>query len=237
MATYNVAMREAKDEAPAGKKEDGYSLQELSDQTGVEQRTIRSYVERGLLPGPDTLGRGAKYPPEALDRLRVMGLLRDANRDLTLDQIRVLLQSLSPAQLADIAAGRQRIAGVIDTDAAPARGRGDALAYLQSLRPRCSAPLGTPPPPPLGAAESSPPRLESAALSADLTAFANAARALADLTGNNPPRAARGEIWYRIPVTPDIELSVRGAFGDEERAHLQRIGDALRQLLTKGTSR
>jgi len=81
MASYAARMREVKDEAPTGKKEDGLSLQELSEQTGVEQRTIRSYVERGLLPGPESLGRGARYPHEALDRLRVMQLLREIARD------------------------------------------------------------------------------------------------------------------------------------------------------------
>jgi len=38
-------------------------------------------------------------------------------------------------------------------------------------------------------------------------------------------------------VTPDIELSVRAVYGDEELAQLHRIGDALRQLLTRGTAR
>lgn len=229
-------MREVKDEAPTGKKEDGLSLQELSEQTGVEQRTIRSYVERGLLPGPESLGRGARYPVEALDRLRVMQLLRDANRDLTLDQVRVLLQSLSPAQLADIASGRQRIAGVIDTDAQPA-GRGDALAYLQALRANAKTARRARPPAPtptLTARESTP----AYAPNAQMSALADAARALAALAGATPPaRGVRAEAWLRIPVTPDIELSVRAVYGEEEVAQLHRIGDALRQLLTRGTAR
>lgn len=239
-------MREVKDEAPTGKKEDGLSLQELSEQTGVEQRTIRSYVERGLLPGPESLGRGARYPHEALDRLRVMQLLRDANRDLSLDQVRVLLQSLSPAQLADIASGRQRIAGVIDTDAKPAgRGRGDALAYLQALRANAktgrrarqvaAAPAAAKVAAPALTASEAPPAYGP---NAQMSALADAARALAALAGAAPTaRGVRAEAWLRIPVTPDIELSVRAVYGDEELAQLHRIGDALRQLLTRGTAR
>lgn len=72
----------------------GLTLQELSTETGVEPRTIRSYVEKGVIPGPDSLGRGARYSRETLDRLKVLQLLRDANRDLTLDQIRVLMQRI-----------------------------------------------------------------------------------------------------------------------------------------------
>ncbi|NCX97284.1 MAG: MerR family transcriptional regulator [Planctomycetia bacterium] len=75
-----------------------FTIQELSDATGVEPRTIRSYVEKGLIPGPDSLGRGAKYPRESLDRLKVLQLLRDANRGLTLDQIRLLLKRLGPSR-------------------------------------------------------------------------------------------------------------------------------------------
>jgi DNA-binding transcriptional MerR regulator len=260
-------MREAKDEAlpgKPGKKEDGFSLQELADLSGVEPRTIRSYVERGLLPGPETLGRGARYPAEALDRLRVMQLLRDANRDLTLDQIRVLLQSLSPALVADIASGRQRIAGVVDTDAAPpAGGHGEALAYLQALRGGAAtslpgarrAAVPPPPPPPAAATDRSAHQQSSlwmaSAAAADapavrdasvpygeLTLLAEAARALTALAG--APMAARpvrAEAWLRIPITPDIELSVRAVYGDDELAHLHRIGDALRRLLTQGAPR
>ena len=57
------------------------TLQDLADATGVEPRTIRSYVEKGIIPGPDSLGRGARYPRESLDRLKVLQLLRDADRD------------------------------------------------------------------------------------------------------------------------------------------------------------
>jgi DNA-binding transcriptional MerR regulator len=260
----HARVREAKDESlpgKPGKKEDGLSLQELADQSGVEPRTIRSYVERGLLPGPETLGRGARYPAEVLDRLRVMQLLRDANRDLTLDQIRVLLQSLSPALVADIASGRQRIAGVVDTDAAPpAGGHGEALAYLQALRggaaaSRPGARRAAVPPPPVAATDRSAHQQSSlwmaSAAAADapasrdagvpygeLTLLADAARALTALAGAPvAARPVRAEAWLRIPITPDIELAVRAVYGDDELAHLHRIGDALRRLLTQGAPR
>lgn len=245
-------MREGRDDE-RGRTAEGLTLQELAELSGVEQRTIRSYVERGILPGPDSLGRGARYPREALDRLRVLLLLRDANRALTLDQVRVLLQSLNPRQLRDIASGALRIGAVVDTDALPAPGRGDALAYLKSIQPapEPAGPAGGP----FAAAHAalfpgtgSQPRDINMAASCDaapapadaehLTALAHAARALASLTGTAPTaRGVRGESWYRLPITPDIELSVRGAYGTEEMAQLHRIGDALRHLLTKGAAR
>lgn len=210
----------------------GLTLQDLADETGVEPRTIRSYVEKGLLPGPDSLGRAARYPRDTLDRLQVLKLLRDANRSLTLDQIRLLLQSLGQSQIHAIATGRQQIGAVIDTEAGSSTpSSGGALEYLRLLK---ASPRPQSPP-------SAQPWAADASASPDehsLPALEQAARALADLAGlNTSSRPTRGEAWYRISVTPDIELAIRGEFAAEQLAQLHRIADALRLLFTKGTSR
>jgi len=201
-----------------------FTIQELSDATGVEPRTIRSYVEKGLIPGPDSLGRGAKYPRESLDRLKVLQLLRDANRGLTLDQIRLLLKRLGPSELRGLADGRLRIAALLDaaqpTSDTPSRSA--AVDYLRTLRAEVPARLATTP-------------HHNYAWQDSLPVLEEAARALARLSGlTSASRGVRGEPWYRLPLTPDIELSVRGNFAPEELAQLHRIGDALRLLLTKG---
>jgi DNA-binding transcriptional MerR regulator len=201
-----------------------FTIQELSDATGVEPRTIRSYVEKGLIPGPDSLGRGAKYPRESLDRLKVLQLLRDANRGLTLDQIRLLLKRLGPSELRGLADGRLRIAALLDAAQATSEGQGPSTAvdYLRSLRTEVPARLSTT-------------SHHHTAWQDSLPVLEEAARALARLSGlTSASRGVRGEPWYRLPLTPDIELSVRGNFASEELAQLHRIGDALRLLLTKG---
>src|SRR5438045_4009694 len=53
-----------------------YSLSDLADATGIEARTIRSYTERGLLPGAEARGRAASYSKEHLSRLQVIRSLR-----------------------------------------------------------------------------------------------------------------------------------------------------------------
>lgn len=212
----------------------GLSLQDLAHETGVEPRTIRSYVEKGVIPGPESLGRGATYPRETLDRLKVVKLLRAANRDLTLDQIRVLLHSIGPSRLRAIADGQLRIGALIDTDAlagGPASKRA-ALDYLHGIK-GWRAPQDT-----MLNLKMSTHAVQTKPLDeAQLTVLENAARALAALAGlSSSARTLRGENWYRISLTPDIELSIRGEFGTEQLAQLHRIGDALRTLLTKGPS-
>ncbi|MGE0791827.1 MAG: MerR family transcriptional regulator [Sandaracinaceae bacterium] len=44
------------------------TIAELAERGGVSRRTVRYYVQRGLLPSPG-LGRGAQYGKDALERL------------------------------------------------------------------------------------------------------------------------------------------------------------------------
>ena len=45
------------------------SIAELAERGGVSRRTVRYYVQRGLLPAPSGRGRGDHYGPEHLDTL------------------------------------------------------------------------------------------------------------------------------------------------------------------------
>jgi DNA-binding transcriptional MerR regulator len=46
-----------------------YGPDELADRAGVSRRTVRYYVQRGLLPAPAGLGRGKHYGASHLARL------------------------------------------------------------------------------------------------------------------------------------------------------------------------
>lgn len=72
-----------------------YAIGELADLAGISRRTVRYYVQEGLLPPPLGLGRGNHYGREHLDRLLQVKALQEAGR--TLDEIRQLLgQQPSP---------------------------------------------------------------------------------------------------------------------------------------------
>src|SRR5438067_777727 len=84
---------------------DSYSLKDLAEATGIEARTVRNYIERGLLPGAHSRGRGATYGIEHLSRLKVIQMLRRARPDITLTELRIQLQQLTPEQIYALAEG------------------------------------------------------------------------------------------------------------------------------------
>ena len=70
-------------------EEPRYAIGDLADLGGVSRRTVRYYVQEGLLPAPLGVGRGNHYGREHLDQLLRVKALQEAGR--TLDEIRQLL--------------------------------------------------------------------------------------------------------------------------------------------------
>ena len=63
-----------------------FSIDELADLGGVSRRTVRYYVQEGLLPAPLGVGRGRHYDQSHLDRLLHVKAEQEAGRSL--DDIR-----------------------------------------------------------------------------------------------------------------------------------------------------
>ncbi|MGK2961761.1 MAG: MerR family transcriptional regulator [Gemmatimonadaceae bacterium] len=72
-------------------------LLELSDKSKVSSRTIRYYIQQGLIPAPETRGPGAHYGPEHVDRLRLIRRLQQEH--LPLSEIRKRIEKLSPEEV------------------------------------------------------------------------------------------------------------------------------------------
>jgi DNA-binding transcriptional MerR regulator len=73
------------DEETGTGKERGISLAELAEKTGLPARTIRFYIARELLPGPQRAGRGATYGEDHRKRLEEIKKLQA--KGLTLNEI------------------------------------------------------------------------------------------------------------------------------------------------------
>jgi DNA-binding transcriptional MerR regulator len=193
----------------------GYSLSELADLTGIEARTIRSYIERGLLAGAQARGRGATYSAEQLSRLQVIQSLRRARPTIALSEIRILLQQLTPEQIGSLAGGS--ISAVV-------------RAVDQSMQPddfdSHEAPSDD---------NGEVPRTIDWEWSATkLTGAERLVCLLREVSGfTSPAPASKMEGWQRIAVTPDIELSVRAEFDADQLAAFRNLADLLRHLLQR----
>jgi len=72
--------------------EQRFSISELATMAGISGRTVRYYVQRGLIPPPDGRGPGRHYGPEHLERILK---LRDLQRTgLSLDHATSALTGL-----------------------------------------------------------------------------------------------------------------------------------------------
>lgn len=69
------------------------TIEDLAKQSGLPLRTLRYYIQEGLLPGPDTQGKYARYSQAHLDQLEL--ILRLKRLRLPLNEIRRLLENMS----------------------------------------------------------------------------------------------------------------------------------------------
>jgi DNA-binding transcriptional MerR regulator len=78
-----------------------YGIDELAKRVGVSRRTVRFYVQQGLLPAPYGVGRGKHYGPEHLARLRAVKALQQQGRSL--DEVRRELSGGGEAEASALA--------------------------------------------------------------------------------------------------------------------------------------
>lgn len=82
-------------------RETSYKLHELARAAGTSARTVRYYVQRGLLPAPVFKGKDSAYSKDHLVRLRAIRKLQDAY--LPLDAIAAELDGKTSEQIESIA--------------------------------------------------------------------------------------------------------------------------------------
>jgi DNA-binding transcriptional MerR regulator len=150
-----------------------FDLKDLCDRTGVTARTVRYYVQQGLLPSPGA-GLGARYGREHLDRLQLIRGLQ--KQHLPLAEIRRQLESLDPAALRSLQAehgnadasppSTQARSAHPAADGAPAAD--SAVDYVRSVLQRRSPSPSSSPAPSTGASSLLRSQWERITLSADI---------------------------------------------------------------------
>lgn len=219
--------------------EDEITLEELSERTGVEARTLRSWVSEGLLSPPYKAGRGARYPASNAERALAVRTLKDVH-GLSLSEIGRRFMMATEEQIRGWALER-------GPTLAP---RGSARDYLRRIQasssksptadfskaPRAAmsfeqrsgtAPSGLPP-----QSQRVSPDGERAS---DLANIERLIQQLEVVLETPAPKRARGAVWTRIAVTPDLEISVRGDLTPSERTLFEQLADQFRAILTGRT--
>lgn len=77
------------------------TLKELSHAASISERTVRYYIQQGLLPAPQGAGPGSRYNLEHLTRLALIRRLKAAL--LPLSEIRQLLSEVPTSDLEQVA--------------------------------------------------------------------------------------------------------------------------------------
>lgn len=191
-----------------------YSIEELSEMTGFDRRTIRSFIEQGLMRGPDKMGRYAQYSQDHLVRLLAIKNMKEMDGFST-GVIRTRLLTMSQDEVGQVALSPEESSNSSTTS---------ATDYLKSIRAgSASIPVS------VSANEEAPPEdkkdTSRNAIELLLLEFSNLSK------GRSVKNKASAETWHRISVTPDVEISVRGLEDETDIARLTRIADHLREFI------
>ncbi|MBP8130445.1 MAG: MerR family transcriptional regulator [Candidatus Hydrogenedentes bacterium] len=224
----------------------GYSLKELSVLTGIEIRTIRSYIEQGLIRGPEALGRNAYYTEHHRRRLERIKLLRDIY-GMPLSEIR---RSLLTAREDDFEEDSRKP----PRQETPGQRAGEpAATYCPSVRDRQrwmrkamqqgpEAPACPMPPSPELAGATLRSELEPGTPISPCAApppdapLTRVVQAIEKMLGpRRVARNARAVSITRIEITPDIALELKGEYTPVARALFERLADCLRDAFVHGT--
>ncbi len=76
------------------------TLETLANISGLPIRTLRFYIQKGLLPGPDSRGKNASYSESHIERLALIKDLKD--KFLPLQEIKALLDGMSDEDIHDM---------------------------------------------------------------------------------------------------------------------------------------
>jgi DNA-binding transcriptional MerR regulator len=229
-----------------GMSEDAYTLPELARLADVTPRTVRYYVQQGLLPAPDPAGPATRYGGGHLIRLRLIRLLQRDHHPLA--EIRSRLERMDDRAIE--AALRGPASGASDAPASTDQ----TLAFVRTLMTRAgvaprfydapstpartlarevpdefpirdapsTAPLSPEPDPARGPS----PRI---APSPQITVPLLPLRAPAT-SPDAPPTGPGRSTWERIAVTADVEIHVRRPLDRRTNKQVERLTRIAREL-------
>ena len=237
------------------------NINELSEQSGIRPRTIRSYIQQSIIPAPTELGRYAKYSKdEHLLPLLVASDLRN-NQRWSLDEIRSFLMSCSKSEIETLAQNvSTNLSRSINTSKSSKKE--SALQYLQNLYNTDKNLNKSYQPKDFNISSrtqifkninevnettyeslyklSNPNEQQSEtpdSSSFNRTPIEELRHKLSSLIEDKKyiTRKASLQNWKKVEVTPEIEINIRMErdLSDREKNAIEQIADYLREIITR----
>lgn len=199
------------------------TLEDLAKQSGLSIRTLRFYIQKGLLPGPDKRGKYASYSRQHLEKLELIQRLKA--RYFPLEHIRQLLENLSSEDIIEMLQQQESVSTPIeekvvekldDPDSAIAsssaldyiRGLEQSHEFVQEMRPSFSPKPGM--------------KKQSEDILINNTKTVEIFR-----------QSAQKESWHRIKLTEGVELHIRSTREKDLKAEVQTLTKFARNLFKK----
>ena len=199
------------------------TLEELAELSKMSIRTLRFYIQEGLLPGPDTRGKFASYSRQHLDRIKMIKRLKD--KYLPLQQIKLLLENMSEEDIHQMLQYQDQMdpkleqykANIIQSDHS-SKGNSSALDYIRSLEQDHGLIQS------ISETRFSEPFLENKPLMMGR---------ITQLDDQKLRQKVKRESWRKIIFLDGVELHISAAREKEFKAEIQQLVDFARNLLEK----
>jgi DNA-binding transcriptional MerR regulator len=185
-------------------------IHELAERAGISVRTIRYYIDEGLLPQPSYQGKYSYYNLNYLDRLELIRRLKESF--LPLREIREIMSSLTDDQvskrLKELPLPSPKFSHEQKPPQPAAKPGAKALDYIDRVmdaqtRYRIKGTLDQPQPRSINKQDT----------------FFETNINLSDQS----PIIDQDEIWQRISLAPGVELHLRRPMDPDTERHLQQL--------------
>jgi len=225
------------------------SIGKLAEEAGVSVRTIRFYIDQGLLPPPRIHGRRTVYDQEYLDRLKLIRRLKEAYlplreiqqkmAGLTIEMVRHLLYDSPQPVKSEERLPDKNIApeGGISRGKDPAgvalpNGE-NAAQYIARILEAHSDSTGIRRSRPFSNPYSNFPLSESLPTAAPVLPSetnSNTASPVILPGSDAHPQTSQPSNWLRIIIIPGVEIHVNDKIYNDNRAAVKRLIEWARQL-------
>jgi DNA-binding transcriptional MerR regulator len=191
---------------------DALDLPALAAAADVSTRTVRYYIQQGLLHAPESRGPGAHYGAEHLARLRVIKRLQ--REHLPLAEIRRRLEAMPPDEI-------QRLAAESEAKRPPSSARDYIREAMSGGAPILKALV----PPPRRAPVGEPPMVMREMATDPM---------IPPSEPHIPTPTTRAQ-YDRITLAPDVELHIRRPLSREGNRQVERLLQAARAIFEEDT--